>query len=226
MLVRLLPALEELGPLLPGISATTSTFLDRRCSTHPAQMRSLLSSHRTPETRTATLSGPKDSAHQETRSGCSRYCMCNNCIQSAISARHPLPQSGSPVCSHSKQRPSCALLSARHGRVNSTREGASRWRVTCAFDEDSSSPPCYSNSSRKPGCCSCRASVQSLDAPHTAMLFLSDRILRFSHWLMSPNCTPSHLSCHSAQQFAHPAELNGIRTEGAEEYAIPSCLPR
>lgn len=76
-------------------------------------------------------------------------------------------------------------LCAPWPRQHHQREGASGWRVTCAFDEDSSSPPCYSNASRRPGCCS-RSSLQSLDAPHTAMLFLSDRILRPSYWPVFP----------------------------------------
>lgn len=93
-------------------------------------MRRLLSSHRTTATRTATLSGPKSYCTSRTRSGCSRWCMCDNRIQSAISARHPPAQwaarSGIHQHAHSKQCPSCALLSARHGRVNTTRERAHR----------------------------------------------------------------------------------------------------
>jgi hypothetical protein len=80
-------------------------------------------------------------------------------------------------------------------------------RVTCTpLFEDSSSPPCYSKSGRHPGC----SSPQSLDAPHTAMLFLSDRISTPPYSSINlPSSVIPRLCCNFAQQFAHPAELNG-----------------
>lgn len=65
---------------------------------------------------------------------------------------------------------------------------------------------------RQPAC----SSPQSLDAPHMAILFLSDRILRPFHSPIRTHFTNTPLSCHFAQQFAHPAELNGNRAESTE----------
>jgi hypothetical protein len=46
-----------------------------------------------------------------------------------------------------------------------------------------------------------------------AILFLSDRILRPRHWPIRIHFTKTPLSREFAQQFAHPAELNGNRAE-------------
>jgi hypothetical protein len=78
-------------------------------------------------------------------------------------------------------------------------------RVNRAY-EDSSSAPCYSSLSLADRRAPC---MQSLDAPDTAILLSSDRILELFHssiWPQYRHPTAPAINC--TQQFAHPAELS------------------
>lgn len=210
----------DLGRLLPVLWS-----LDRSClvrpqpqlllpglafSSHPAQMRSLLSSHRTTEARTATLSGPKLVAHHITDA---KWLLPVSCVQQL----QPECNLRDTLIVHSGDRPPPTANNAPPapfslpGMAASTAsEGALRLRVTCAPLMRTHHHHPVTRRWPKPGC----SSLHSLDAPHTAILFLSDRILRLSYWPPRPNCTRSPIFLHSTQQFAHPAELNAMERDG------------
>ncbi|OAK96885.1 hypothetical protein IQ06DRAFT_359297 [Phaeosphaeriaceae sp. SRC1lsM3a] len=173
-------------------------------------MRSLLSSHRTTEARTATLSGPKLVAHHITDA---KWLLPVSCVQQL----QPECNLRDTLIVHSGDRPPPTANNAPPapfslpGMAASTAsEGALRLRVTCAPLMRTHHHHPVTRRWPKPGC----SSLHSLDAPHTAILFLSDRILRLSYWPPRPNCTRSPIFLHSTQQFAHPAELNAMERDG------------
>jgi hypothetical protein len=163
------------GPLLPAKAPPRPPSARHSALHHPAQLRSFLLSHRNTNMRTATSSSPHIDCTSP--SGFSAQNHVQFHYHGVCTMRHPARDATMGRVFH-RHCPSCALLSTHLGDVNS--RGRIALRVTRVSVEDSSSPPYYSvvlESGRQPSC----SSPQSLDAPDTAILFLSDRILVACH---------------------------------------------
>jgi hypothetical protein len=100
--------------------------------------------------------------------------------------------------------PSCAL--PLNTLAASIRGRTYLFRRVNRASEDSSSAPCYSSLSLADRRAPC---MQSLDAPDTAILLSSDRILELFHSSIWPQYRyPTVPAINCTQQFAHPAELS------------------